>query len=101
MRILFAFIFALAATAAVAQSTARPRPPGTTALEAPPPMPALTEVDPAVDSRAEITTRTEGGQTIQEYRVKGKLFMMRVTPSHGRSYVMIDHKGDGQFARAD
>ena len=101
MRILLATILALAAATALAQSTARPRPPGTTALEAPPPMPAASELDPAIESRAEITTRTEGGQTIQEYRVKGKLFMMRVTPKHGRPYVMIDHKGDGQFARAD
>ncbi len=27
--------------------------------------------------------------------------MMKVTPAHGRPYVLIDHKGDGQFARQD
>jgi hypothetical protein len=101
MRIPLALILAVATGAALAQSTARPRPPGTTALEAPPPMPAATDIDPSIESRSEVTTRTEGDQTIQEYRVKGKLFMMRVTPKHGRSYVLVDHKGDGQFARAD
>jgi len=50
---------------------------------------------------AQMTERTEGEQRVQEYRVKGKLFMMRVTPKHGRPYIMIDHKGDGQFARQD
>ena len=27
--------------------------------------------------------------------------MMKVTPAHGRPYVLIDHRGDGQFARQD
>ncbi len=101
MRIPLLLITVLFTAAALAQSPARPRPPGTTALEEPPPMPAATAGDTPIESQAVVTTRTEGDQTIQEYRVRGKLFMMRVTPRHGRSYVMIDHKGDGQFARMD
>ena len=81
------------------QSTARPRPPGTVPLndiEAPP---TLVEGDPALEPQ--VTTRKEAEQTVQEYRIGGKLYMMRVTPSHGRPYILVDHKGDGQFARQD
>ena len=98
MRLALALILALFAAVASAQSTARPRPPGTSPLEEPPPPPPMVETDRALEPQ--ISTRTENDQTVQEYRVKGKLFMMRVTPKHGRPYVMIDHKGDGQFVRA-
>jgi hypothetical protein len=27
--------------------------------------------------------------------------MMRVTPKHGRPYVLMDNKGDGTFSRLD
>lgn len=91
--------FVAVALPASGQSTARPRPAGTVPLddiEAPPP---LKEGDAALEPQ--VTTRTEGEQTIQEYRIGGKLYMMRVTPSHGRPYILVDHKGDGQFARQD
>lgn len=84
---------------AFAQSTARPKPPGTTPLdelEAPPP---LKDADPALEPQ--VTMRVEPEQTIQEYRIGGKLYMLRVTPAHGHPYILVDHKGDGQFARQD
>jgi hypothetical protein len=97
-------MLALLATGVMAQSGARPRPPGTLPLEEvppPPPMP-ITESDPnAIESRSNVTTRVEGEQTIQEYRVNGKLYMTRVTPKHGRPYVMMDQRGDGTFTRMD
>ena len=37
----------------------------------------------------------------QEYRVRGKVYMQRVTPKHGRPYVLMDHKGDGTFTKQD
>jgi hypothetical protein len=93
------FPFLLACFDGVAQSTARPRPPGTSALDEPPPPPPIGEVNPALEPQ--VTTRTEAGQTIQEYRVNGKLYMQRVTPRHGRPYVLVDHRGDGTFSRQD
>lgn len=57
-----------------------------------------------VEQRApqpDVTTREEGGQVIQEYRIKGRLYMQRVTPKHGRPYVLVDNKGDGTFSRLD
>ncbi len=85
-----------AAPPAAAQSTQRPLPPGSRPLEEPPPV--VTD-DPSV--RPEVTTRTEPDQTVQEYRVHGKLFMMRVTPKHGKPYILMDNKGDGTFTRQD
>ncbi|HQZ45655.1 MAG TPA: DUF2782 domain-containing protein [Usitatibacteraceae bacterium] len=99
MRPLLALLALCLAAAAFAQSTERPRPPGTKPLEEPPPPPAVIEADPALDPK--VTVRTEGDRTIAEYRIKGRLYMMKVTPAHGRPYVLIDHKGDGQFARQD
>ena len=57
----------------------------------------LTESAPQPD----VTTREEGGQVIQEYRIKNKLYMQRVTPRHGRPYVLVDNKGDGTFSRLE
>ena len=78
-------------------SGARALPQGTTPLDdAAAPSP-LVERPPAPD----VTTREEGGQVIQEYRVKNKLYMQRVTPRHGRPYVLVDNKGDGTFSRLE
>jgi uncharacterized protein DUF2782 len=86
MRILLAAFLAAFAFTAAAQSAPRPRPPMT--KEAP-------ELAP------EITTRTEGDNQIQEYRVKGRLYMMRVTPRHGHPYILRDDQGTGTFTRFD
>ena len=97
---LVALLLAAVAFDGAAQSTARPRPPGTIPLEEAPPPPVLGEdPDPAI--QPVVTTRQEGGQTIQEYRVNGRLYMQRITPAHGHPYVLIDNKGDGTFTRLD
>lgn len=78
-------------------SGARALPPGARPLDdAAAPSP-LTERAP----QPEVTTREEGGQVIQEYRIKNKLYMQRVTPRHGRPYVLVDNKGDGTFTRLE
>ena len=78
-------------------SSARPPPPAAIPLEdASAPAP-LSERPP----QPEVTTRVEGDQTITEYRLKGRLYMQRVTPKHGRAYVLVDNKGDGTFSRLD
>jgi hypothetical protein len=99
MRLLLATFALVFAATAFAQSGARPRPPGTQPLVEPPPPPAVVEGDPALEPQ--VTIRKDGDSTVSEYRIKGKLYMMKVTPAHGRPYVLIDHKGDGQFARQD
>ncbi len=89
----------LAAMPAFAQSEPRPRPPGTQPLEEVPPPPPMITTQP--EPQPEITTRTEGEETIQEYRVNGKLYMQRVTPKHGKPYILMDLKGDGTFTKQD
>ena len=106
-----AVVFAATSCIAAAQSTERPKPPGTQ-----PPQPAAEQravaaqrqeevgragPGDAPDLQPQVTVRKEAGQTIEEYRVRGKLYMMKVTPAHGHPYVLMDNKGDGTFMRQD
>ena len=95
---LAAAALSLAAASALAQpiSTERPKPPTVPLEDVPPPPPMIT-----TEPEPQVTTRTEGEETIQEYRVNNKLYMMRVTPKHGAAYVLMDQKGDGTFTRLD
>lgn len=99
MRILIAAILLAVVLPAAAQSGARPRPPGTMPLDEPPPPPPMVQTDPALEPQVSI--RTEGEQSVQEYRIKGKLYMQRVTPKNGRPYILVDHRGDGTFTKLD
>ena len=40
----------------------------------------------------QITIRKKGSETIEEYRINGEMYMMRVTPAHGVPYYL--HKED-------
>lgn len=85
--------------AAMAQSTPRPPPPGVVPLEEPPPPPRIKESEATLEPQ--VTIRKETERTVAEYRINGKLYMIRVTPTHGKPYVLIDQRGDGQFARQE
>lgn len=89
--------------AASAQSPARPKPKDLEKIDDVPPPPNVL-VEPRSDAKIEpqVTTRIDkDGQKIEEYRVKGKLYKMRVVPENGKPYWLIDAKGDGSFARSD
>lgn len=64
--------------------------------EAPPP-PGL--VDPSLEPQVTITKR--GSDRVEEYRVNGKLYMLKVTPPNAPSYYLVDERGDGQMMRRD
>jgi hypothetical protein len=104
-RYLLAALLLAACLPVAAQSTARPRPPGTVPLEEqpappPPPMPAtIPEDDPRL--KPVVTEREEGDKHVQEYRIGGRLYMQRVTPKNGRPYVLMDNRGDGTFTKFD
>jgi len=66
--------------------------------EPPPPPPGL-EPDPALEPQ--VTIQRRGTETVEEYRLNGRLYMVRVTPSHGVSYYLIDNVGRGEFVRYD
>ena len=65
--------------------------------EAPPPPPGL--LDPALEPQVTITRR--GQDKVEEFRVNGKLYMLKVTPPHGTPYYMVDEKGDGLMTRRE
>jgi hypothetical protein len=48
-----------------------------------------------------ITIRNQGRERIEEYRIKGKLYMLRVTPPKGKPYYLIDQLGRGEFTRQE
>jgi hypothetical protein len=98
MRTLLAATLAAFALAAAAQSAPRNPPAGSVPLADPPPPPVIQGTG---EPEPEVTTRREGESEIVEYRVKGKLYMQRVTPKGGKTYVLMDHQGDGTFMRQD
>jgi hypothetical protein len=100
-KIIFAALLSFLAMDAMAQTAARTRPQGTVPLDEAPPPRAMVQSDPALEPQGTTTTRVEGEQTIEEYRVNGKIVMQRVTPRHGRAYVLRDNKGDGTFTKQD
>ncbi|MDG1096159.1 MAG: DUF2782 domain-containing protein [Methylophilaceae bacterium] len=62
-------------------------------LEEVEPPPKVQEGQPLEDE-PEVTIRKDGKKTIQEYRINGELYMMKVTPDHGVSYYL--YKEDQQ-----
>ena len=81
---------ALPAAAAERPSNLQPAP------DLPPPDFSL---DPALEPQVTIIKR--GTDTVEEYRVSGKLYMLKVTPATGASYYLVDEKGDGKMTRQD
>ncbi len=37
----------------------------------------------------------------EEYRLKDKSYMIKITPDKGKPYWLIDNKGDGNYKRSD
>ena len=87
--------FAALACLSLSAYAAQPEPPSKG--EAPPP-PPLT--DEAVDE-PQVTITRETGETVEEYRAGGRLYMIKITPKHGAPYYLVDDRGDGKFARQE
>jgi hypothetical protein len=75
------------------------QPAGLAPLPEPPPPPPGMQADPTLEPQVTITKR--GEDKVEEYRVNGKLYMQRVTPSHGVPYYLIDDRGDGTWSRQE
>ena len=54
-----------------------------------------------VDADPDVTIRQEGDRTVEEYRVNGFLYAVKVTPKHGKPYFLVRADGDSNFVRAD
>ncbi len=92
IRTLLLTLFALSAQAAEKPAAAQPGAP-----LPPPPLPPASA--PGQDSlpQPQVTIKTKGHETIEEYRVNGRLYMIKITPSHGYPYYLIDTTGDGKL----
>ena len=98
MRALIVFLL-LALTLPVHAEGAKPLPKDLQPLPEPPPAPAGMELDPSLEPQVTIVKR--GEEKVEEYRIGGRLYMMKVTPPHGVPYYLVDYRGDGQFSRQD
>ena len=96
-----AAVIAVAAFDAFAQSGARARPAGTLPLDEPLPPPPIVQADPALEAQANAQARTENEPGMQELRSTGRVELQRVTPRHGRSYVLRNPRTDGTVTRQD
>lgn len=88
--------FTLAAVLPVAAQTP---PPGLQPLPEPPPPPPGMEPDASLEPQVTIIQR--GEDRVEEFRVNGKLYMIKVTPPHGVPYFLIDERGDGRMVRQE
>lgn len=94
----------LAGLAAEAPKQGAPKP----SAGAPPPPPpraagtrSSSAPEPETGLEPQITITTRGDTTYEEYRMHGKLYMIKVTPKHGKPYYLIDREGSGQFSNSD
>ena len=51
--------------------------------------------DDAIEPEVTIVHKKE--QTIEEYRVHGQLYMVKITPKKGVPYYLVDSDGDGDL----
>jgi len=91
MRLLFLLLLSGFSLAAFAQ-------PAPGKLEPLPPPPAM---GGAADNEPEVTITKEKVQTVEEYRVGGKLYMIKIIPKVGKPYYLVDDRGDGKFSRQE
>ncbi|AOE82621.1 DUF2782 domain-containing protein [Pseudomonas sp. BN414] len=49
----------------------------------------------------DVTIRQEGDKTIQEYRVNGFLYAIKVTPKNGKPYFLVRADGESNYVRSD
>jgi len=75
------------------------------AADVPPSLDPLPDIPPPgmvdTDLEPHITLTHRGDERVEEYRIKGRLYMIKVTPPHGRPYYLIDQRGDGQMRKYD
>jgi Protein of unknown function (DUF2782) len=88
-------IFALMAGVFSANLLAAERPNNLETLEEVPPPPKVLEGEPMEEPQ--VTIRKKGEDTIEEYRIHGELYMMKVTPKSGVPYYLHKEDSDGEW----
>ncbi|MDB5815329.1 MAG: hypothetical protein JWN23_2446 [Rhodocyclales bacterium] len=56
---------------------------------------------PTAKPESEVTVRKRGEEKVEEFRLKGRLYMIKVYPVIGPPYTLVDDHGDGVFNRYD
>lgn len=65
------------------------------AVPQPPVLPEPMESGEAIEPEVTIIQREDA--VIEEYRHNGRLYMVKITPSAGKPYYLLDRDGDGQM----
>lgn len=68
-------------------------------LEEVPPPPKVIDGE-ALEGEPQVTIRKKGKDTIEEYRINGELYMMKVTPEHGVPYYLHKEDQDGGWVNS-
>lgn len=98
-QILATMIFAIAVSLALtAAAQTAPPPPKLEPLPEAAPAPPAVAADPEL--KPQVTTIERKDETVEEYRVNGKLRMVKVTPRHGHAYYLLAN-ANGGFVRYD
>lgn len=88
-------VFLFISSASISAEEALDTPPG---LAPAPELPDLPEpVQSGETLEPDITIIEKAQETVQEYRVNGRLYMVKVTPRRGAAYYLVDNDGDGQL----
>lgn len=62
---------------------------------APPDLPDRLEDGQPIEP--EVTIVRRGDAVVEEYRVNGRMFMVKITPKVGKPYYLLDRDGDGRM----
>ncbi len=87
------FLAALCVSAPLAAGEAPPPPPPP--AQDTPPLPTGRSAQEGIEPEVTIIRRQD--RTLEEYRLNGQLYMIKVTPAKGPSYYLMDADGDGQL----
>ncbi|PHV12743.1 DUF2782 domain-containing protein [Chitinimonas sp. BJB300] len=70
-------------------------------LQVPPPPPVPAGVVDEASIEPEVTIIQKGDATVSEYRLAGRLYMIKVKPQVGPEYYLSDEDGTGRMVRRD
>lgn len=85
----------LIATFSIVASSYAERPANLEPLPDAPRPPDVIDSDETLEP--EITIINRNDEVIEEYRLNGHLYMIKITPAFGPSYYLIDQDGDGEM----
>ncbi|MFT4561393.1 MAG: hypothetical protein ACI9BW_001134 [Gammaproteobacteria bacterium] len=91
---------AVSSLALFAAPVAAQNPPGLEELPSvavPPPLPPPDYVQHDEELEPEITIVQKKDAVVEEYRVNGHLYMVKITPIVGKPYYFVDRDGDGMM----